>query len=328
MGSALKAPIAYSVGGAAPDALVVADFNNDGKLDLASSTSNFPGVSVLLGNGDNSFKDSVFLPSGAGPHDIAVADLNADGFTDIAVTDSAFGIVTVILGNGDGTFQSGIGYPAIGTPIGIGIADFDQDGILDIAVANPVVSELFGNGDGSFGSPISYDAGWAPKTLRTGDFNLDGAADIAVSNDYFIGSVSVLMGNGDGTFAPRLTYSTGVNTRALVVADFNTDGYADVMGAEAFGVAIVFNAADWPPAPIDGGSGQDVLSTIASEKISTRFTQISDAKNAAESDESEAGQPVDPEPYTKAIVRTIRAVAAIAKGSGRLVDDLMVHWNI
>jgi hypothetical protein len=66
--------------------LVMADFNGDGKLDLAVGAGNV----LLVGNGDGTFQTPIVL--GAGGLGIAVGDFNRDGRADLAV-----GGVTVLL---------------------------------------------------------------------------------------------------------------------------------------------------------------------------------------------------------------------------------------
>ena len=71
-----------------PAAVVTADFNNDGHLDLATLNLDLAtynrSVSVLLGNGDGSFPEVPLLPSGRGGYDVAAADFNGDGQLDLA----------------------------------------------------------------------------------------------------------------------------------------------------------------------------------------------------------------------------------------------------
>ncbi len=67
-------------------AVALADFNGDGKLDVASGSGEF----VLLGNGDGTFQTAVAL--GAGGVGIATGDFNRDGKPDLAV-----GGITVLL---------------------------------------------------------------------------------------------------------------------------------------------------------------------------------------------------------------------------------------
>ena len=63
-------------------------------------------VSVLLGNGDGTFRPPTQdFATDACPVSVAVADLNGDGKPDL-VTANDYGVVSVLLGNGDGTFQA------------------------------------------------------------------------------------------------------------------------------------------------------------------------------------------------------------------------------
>ena len=122
-----------------PRALVVGDFNSDGKPDLAA-ISPFPSSPIFaLGKGDGTFQPPVSLPSGSSiPNSILAGDLNGDGKTDLIVGSD------VLLGNGDGTFQQPLSFPATGR--GMTLGDFNGDGITDIAVvsfAQSTVSILY-----------------------------------------------------------------------------------------------------------------------------------------------------------------------------------------
>lgn len=56
-------PVSYSVG-ASPSAAVVADFNGDGHPDIAVANSGSGNVSILLGNGDGTFRPAVNFDAG------------------------------------------------------------------------------------------------------------------------------------------------------------------------------------------------------------------------------------------------------------------------
>ncbi len=112
--------------GGSGSSIVVGDFNRDGKLDLAVAPFGYDpyaldSVSILLGNGDGTFKPAANFKTGSVPYALAVGDFNADGRLDLAVanygaSDKAGGCwncytngdVSVLLGNGDGTFQPAV----------------------------------------------------------------------------------------------------------------------------------------------------------------------------------------------------------------------------
>jgi FG-GAP-like repeat len=154
-----------------PGSIAVADFNHDGKLDLAVANENSDNLSILLGTGVGTFEAAVNYPAGSSPASVAVGDFNRDGKLDLVVADAGSSIgttISVLPGNGDGTYQTAVGYPAGAEPISVAVADFNSDGKLDLVVADfgvdsgNTVSLLLGNGDGSFQMPTAYTVGTGP----------------------------------------------------------------------------------------------------------------------------------------------------------------------
>ena len=215
--------------GSTPSSVAVADFNNDGKLDLAVADYDSPGlgstnaISLLLGNGDGTFqKPTTMYVIGRYPDRIAAADLNNDGKMDLAVG-TAEG-VTFLFGNGHGSFGS----PANATTISgfFALADFNNDGQLDLALASGGLTVLLRAGNG-FPRETSFYAGGTPASIAATDFNRDGKLDLIVgaSNP---GSIAILLGNGDGTFQPA-TFVHALNNPRITVADINGDGNPDIV---------------------------------------------------------------------------------------------------
>src|SRR5260370_1254765 len=85
--------------GISPYAVAVADFNGDGRLDLATANANSDNVSVFLGNGDGSFQAPRNFPAGDFAWSMAVGDFNRDGRPDLAIANQNSNNVAVLINN-------------------------------------------------------------------------------------------------------------------------------------------------------------------------------------------------------------------------------------
>ena len=85
---------------------VTADFNGDGKLDVAvAQITNPPGVSVLLGNGDGTFQPTRYYPFGGEVRTLGVGDFNRDHMIDMVVPDNLNSVVISVLNTGVVSFS-------------------------------------------------------------------------------------------------------------------------------------------------------------------------------------------------------------------------------
>ena len=217
--------------GSFPEAVVVGDFNGDGKPDLAVGDTGSPtGVEILLNDGSGGFGSPTLLSTGGFPAQIVVADFNQDGNLDLAVSDFDSGNVLVFLGNGSGGFGAPIASPGGGGAIAIG--DFNGDGILDLAAvnSNSDLTILQGNGAGGFSVVNSYPQPGSPVSLVAADFNHDNRLDLAVgiiNTPYY---VEIYIGDGSGGFTANGTVPIN-DAAGLKAADLDGDGNIDLAAA-------------------------------------------------------------------------------------------------
>jgi hypothetical protein len=230
----------YPLGGGntMPAAVLAADVNGDGILDLVVLNGS-GSISVFLGMTGGQFPST---PSGVyatGPSPVAavIGDFNADGMLDVAVA-SGDG-VDILLGNGNGTFQASTPISNFsGTADGIATTDFNLDGIPDLVVSNTggsTVSVLLSAGNGSFQAaiPCSLGAGvTSPTAIGIGDFNNDGTPDIVVADGsgvtVILGSLNIIAGNIFSCQAASTPYPVGAGSQSLVVKDFTGNGDQDI----------------------------------------------------------------------------------------------------
>ena len=208
-------------------------------------------ITVLLGNGDGSFKPKVNYPgcTVGSALKILLADFNRDGNTDIALgcsdgttiaSGNGFtgnGGLVIMLGNGDGSFQAPI-FHSTGDVASIATGDFNGDGILDIVLtdrAQQNVIIFLGNGDGTFtqeplGNTISTTG--PAHGVVVADFDGDGNDDIA----FAVGAVNqlsdlyVALGRGDGTFKTPTVVASQIG-EFITAGDTNADNNADIVAS-------------------------------------------------------------------------------------------------
>ncbi|MGA2419502.1 MAG: FG-GAP-like repeat-containing protein [Candidatus Acidiferrum sp.] len=261
-GTFVEAPNSPIAVGKGPTSVVVADFNNDGFLDLAVSNSTDNTITLLRGNGDGTFTQFPASPFAlnnttqtpeAGP--VAMVSgffgnaINQTNETDLAIVNKTSNNVTILLTTVDSNQNVTFNEPAAGpipvgnTPVAITTGDFNADGIADLAVVNQIdntISVFLGssNENGTFvaatNSPFSVGA-TAPTGIVAASFSGGTTPDLAVTNQDS-GTLSFFIANGDGTFTAGGLLTQGVQLTvpsgptAIITGDLSTsnNGLPDV----------------------------------------------------------------------------------------------------
>ncbi len=249
--------------------VAVADFNGDGKPDIAFNIgTELPQGGVLLGNGDGTFRPGLASPySEPGP--LLVGDFNGDGKPDLVFA----GYSTVVLfGKGDGTFASPVTVNACASNtsyVSIQVADFNRDGKTDILCGTSI---LLSNGDGTFNGAGVAGTVAMESALLVADFNGDKIPDVLLRQ--LSGAISVVPGRGDGTFGNDLLlhYNLPPQTAwTFLAGDFNGDGNLDLIGFSVRGDFI-----DLLPGNGDGTFGTLIQTGISADPTSGTMTAVGD----------------------------------------------------
>ncbi|HEY0786848.1 MAG TPA: FG-GAP-like repeat-containing protein [Acidobacteriaceae bacterium] len=253
----------------------VADFNNDGKLDLIALDSvQGDAIYVVPGNGDGSFNTAAYVTpwTDSNIFSVAIGDYDGDGNQDIAMLGyvGSYG-VTLLKGNGDLTFSGG---PAFfyGTYVYAGqFADFNTDGRPDLVLDvypdyAPYESFAYSInlGGGAFSDPTmlysAYDESEGAKQygypLIVADFNGDGAPDVLAESYY-----------SSGFF-----YNTGAITMTLSTSAASTTQDASITLTATLTPTVGSNAATGTVTFYDNGTaiGTGTLSgNVATLTLST-----------------------------------------------------------
>ena len=262
-----------------PQLPIVADFNNDGKLDVAFTYESTSDISVLLGNGNGTFAAEITSSTFyfATFKKIIANDINNDHRIDIVFLDTVYGYIGVVLGNGDGTFEllQDLLLYTIPSSMDITVADFDNDTCFDIALIDTLGNTYVYSGycNGSFSLKITLSVGIDAylTSISSADFNSDGYLDIAVVN-YIGRNIALFLGYGNGSFQTKETSFTGggLQPELMSFGDFNSDTPLDiVISYTSSELAVFFGFGN-------GTFGRRKIFISNDTEAVTRFTSVND----------------------------------------------------
>ena len=278
--------------------ITVADFNGDGKPDLAVETQ-YNGFVVYLNTGSGFGTPTSYPgPSSFYGGAIASGDFSGNGENDLAIVDyntSQDQRLSIYMNPGNGTFSntpttsyltggvvrggeaeqdSVIATDWQGNPL-----DFNGDGKVDLAVAQPsdgYIAIYLGNGDGTFQTEKTFNTGHSiVDRITAADFTDNGDLDLVAATDTS-GSAGepILLGDGTGNFSAPIQITSISAVAAIDVADLNGDGYPDLLSTDN-GISVSLNTTD--------SVSSFTVSTVSSSTAGQGFNVTVTAENASDS---------------------------------------------
>jgi hypothetical protein len=246
--------------GAHASSITTADFNRDGKTDLAVLSGSQ--IFIFPGNGDGSFQPPKSIAIAANPtfatFKIRAGDFDADGRPDIALSDAVQ--ASVLFNTGSLTFQEVTATSESAFITDFTATDVNLDGLTDLIVTLQGDCPPAGPCDGGYsvylgqsGSrtlKLSFREGpefnfFPPVSPVAADINGDGLNDIVGLVLPLHARIFVAYGRPDGSFSPPGDFffpNAAGSLSALVAADLNRDGRPDLVSGGLNQLSTSLNA--------------------------------------------------------------------------------------
>lgn len=219
--------------------IALADFNRDGRIDLAHDEG--LGTTIELGSAQGftpvtTRLDTSLINITIQSWTTTLVDLDRDGHLDVVATipsSAGSGGVATFHGNGDGTFGAGVQVGEITVPERLATGDLDRDGDPDVLVTQPTSLSVYRNDNGtlvSSGEIATNDAAGQYQIIAA-DFTGDARVDVLLTRP---GSLLLFRGDGAGGLGQpeRQTFTSTIGFGGhIAAADLDADGVLDLVSA-------------------------------------------------------------------------------------------------
>ena len=246
--STLAAKVDFATG-TDPVSVHLADFDGDGKVDMAVSNSTTNNVSVFenTSSGSITFAAKADFAAGTSPWGMDVGDLDGDGLLDMAAPNNTTNNVSVFRNTSSGSisFAAKVDFASGTVPNDLAFADFDGDGKLDMVTANntATTASVFRNTStsgsitaASFSAKVDFTTGTTPSAVEVADIDGDGETDFVVTN-FATDNVSVFRNTSTAgtidaaSFAAKVDFASGTGPRFLALGDVDGNGKPEMVVA-------------------------------------------------------------------------------------------------
>ncbi|MEO8446906.1 MAG: FG-GAP-like repeat-containing protein [bacterium] len=221
--------------GSLPSPSDAADFNHDGKVDIAIGNAGNNIMSLFMANGGAFYQTGVSYTAANNVRGVGIADLDGDGFDDIITANRGGSNISLFNNLGNGIFSAANNINTIGNgETGVMMTDANNDGIMDAFIccytSNEIVLML-GNGTGGLTFSSRSSLGGPPWAVAVGDINGDGNADVAACLSS-ANRIGVIFGDGAGGLGTVANYTSGQFPLAIDIGDVDGDNDLDLIASD------------------------------------------------------------------------------------------------
>jgi hypothetical protein len=251
----------------APSRAAIADFNLDGRSDLAVLCPS--GVYILFGRGGVAF--TIPFPLLQEPtlrfQEMTVADVDRNGIPDILVSDGTRTGAYLVPGSALWGFGVPVYLELGAVPGSIGVGDLDGDGLPEVTGTTRRSLRVLPNaGTGGFDAAQDHFLGFNATRHRFADMDADGVMDVvAYERSHAVvvpgaagaaASASFRRGDTDGNGLVNLTdgvvilqrlFLGGTVLPCLDAADVNDDGTVELTDTVALFLSLFLGRGPLPP---------------------------------------------------------------------------------